>query len=201
MGSLTLTAETDLAGYRRVDLAPFQEEMTPVARRKLMAEKFPSTQGVDWEKAFDNDMGLLGHLLRDILRLEMADPRQSGRRPSLEEKTATPALDRMLGKNYCDRPYSLLAFGPTLVLLAGNRSVQSLATKLDLSKGQVHRYLQGVDTPTLQTMEHIARIFEKSPSFFFEYRVLTLATAFREHLDRAPETTIRLYEKLWQSMP
>lgn len=199
MGPFPLTAEPDLVGYRRVDVAPFREEMTSAERRKLMAEKFPATSGMDWGQAFDNDIGLLGHLLRDILRLDMADPRQPGRRPNLDEKTATPALDRLLGRDYCDRPYSLLSFGKTLGLLAGKRSLTVLEAKVGISKTRLFRLLRDESVPSMEDMERTAKVFGKSPSFFFEYRVLTIAQAIRDQLVDDPERTVHLYEKLWQS--
>lgn len=165
----------------------------------MIAEKFPSTQSLDWGKAFDNDTDLLGHVLRDILKMDMAVPGQPGRRPGLDEKAAAPALDRMMGRDYCDRPYSMLSFAKTLELLAGDRTLRSLEAKVGISKSTLHLLLQGREEPTLDVMERVAKAFNKSPSFFFEYRVLTIAAAIHSGLEKAPEASVRVYEKLWQS--
>lgn len=186
-------------GFRQVDPTPFHHKMSAQDRRKLIAEKFPSTQNLEWGEAFDQDPDLLGHLLRDILKLDMAVPGQAGRRPSLDEKEATPALDRMMGRNYCDRPYSMLRFAQTLGLLADNRSLRSLENKTGISKTRLHLLLQGREQPDLNDMERVAKVFGKAPSFFFEYRAQTIVAAVAKALEGLPEETVRAYEQLWHS--
>lgn len=173
--------------------------MSTQERRRLLAEKFPSTKGLDWREVFDNDTDLLGHLLRDILKLDMAIPGQAGRRPGLDEKEATPSLDKMLGRDYCERPYSLLDFGKTLTLLVGKLSLRTLEFKVGIPRSQLHRLLQGTAKPSLAEMEQVAKAFGKEPSFFFEFRVLTIANVIHNELTDDPEVTVRVYEKLWHS--
>ncbi len=189
----------DLVGFRQVDPTPFHQKMSAQDRRKLIAEKFPSTQGMEWGAAFDQDPDLLGHLLRDILKLDMAVPGQAGRRPGLDEKQATPALDRMMGRDYCDRPYSMLRFAQTLGLLADNRSLRAMENKVGISKYRLHELLRSATQPTLDEMERVAKVFGKSPSFFFEYRAQTIVAAVAKALEGLPEETVRAYEKLWHS--
>ncbi len=190
----------ELVGFRQVDMTPFRQKMSSQDRRQMIAEKFPSTQHMDWDKAFENDMDLLGHLLRDILKLDMAIPGQAGRRPGLDEKEATPAFDRLLGRDYCDRPYSLLPFAKTMALLADSRTLRSLEVKVGISKSRLHRLLQGKQQPELAEMEKIAKIFDKAPSFFVEYRALVVRNAINSHMAAAePEVTVRVYEQLWHA--
>lgn len=186
-------------GYRQVDDAPFRQKLSGQERRRLLAEKFPSTQGLDWREVFDNDTDLLGHLLRDILKLDMAVPGQAGRRPSLDEKEATPSFDKMMGRDYCDRPYSLLGFAKTLRLLMGTRSLSTLETKVGIDRTRLFRLLRGTAVPSCTDMERVAEAFGKKPSFFFEFRVLTIANAIHNELTDDPEVTVRVYEKLWHS--
>jgi len=190
--------DTEIAGFRGVDIAPFRQQMTPVERKKMLREKFPSTAHLNWSAAFDNDIDLLGHVLRDILRLDMA-PLQSGRRPGLEEVEARPSLDRLLGRDPTDHPYSLLPFPATFRLLADGRSLRSLASKVGMAKSTVQRLRTGVEAPTPEEMERIAKSFHKQPAYFLEYRVQSITASIFDALGEDPETSIGFYERMWQA--
>lgn len=173
--------------------------MSSVDRKRLLHEKFPSIAQLNWEKAFDQDVDLLGHLLRDILKLDMADRGAAGRRPNLEEDEARPSLDRLLGRDPTSHIYSVLPFPATFRLLIGKRSQRAMAAKLGFPKTRIHRLSVGIESPTVQEMEHVAKMFDKQPSYFVEYRMQSIANSVLAALGERPETTIGVYERLWQT--
>lgn len=172
--------------------------MTSAERRQLLHDKFPSVAQLNWDKAFDNDIDLLGHLLRDILKLDMALPGAAGRRPGLEEDEARPSLDRLMGRSPTSHVYSVLPFRATFELLMNGRSYRAMESKLGMPKTRVFRLLRGLDTPNTQDMELIAKAFKKQPSYFVEYRVQAIAASVYAALGEQPETSIGVYERLWQ---
>lgn len=192
--------EPEVAGYRGVDIAAFRQEMSPADRKRLLREKFPSTAQLNWEKAFDSDIDLLGHMLRDILKLDMAVQGAAGRRPGLEEDEARPSLDRLMGRDPTSHVYSVLPFPATFRLLVGKRSLRAMAAKVDMPKTRIHRLLNGTEVPNPQEMERIAAAFHKQPSYFVEYRVQAIAATIFTVLRQEPEASIGVYERLWQEV-
>jgi hypothetical protein len=190
--------EPVIAGYRGVDISCFAEPLTPAERKRLLQEKFPSTAQLNWEVAFDQDIDLLGHLLKDILKKDMAVVGAAGRRPGLEEDEARPVLDRMMGRDPTNHVYSTLPFPATFALLIGERSRRAMQAKVGISKTRIGRLLRGTELPGVQDMERIAAAFHKQPSYFVEYRVQAIASTVFKALGAAPELSIGVYERLWQ---
>jgi hypothetical protein len=190
----------DLSEERpRVDLSEFAGHMSAAERTRLMQERFPSTRNLNWDKAFANDVELLGRLLRDILKVDMAVPGRPGPRPGLDRVRAQPLLDEVLGRDPTDHPYALLEFPQAFRLLIGNRSIRHAQTKLGMSKSRIHRLLRGIDEPSQAEMEHIATVFGKQPSYFLEYRVIRITRAIYSHLAEEPDVSIRVYERISQA--
>lgn len=188
------------AGNRGVDISVFADKMPPEQRHTMIGERFPSTVRLDWRKAFDNDIELLGRILRDILKLEMVTPGRPGPRPGVDRTQGEPILDKMLGKDPTDRPYTVLPFPQALRLLMAGRSLRHFQCKIGKSKSELHRLLKGSEPPTVGDMEHIAGVFGKQPSYFLEYRVKTITMAIGSQLlEEAPDVSIRVYERLWQA--
>lgn len=180
-------------------LAQFKGPMTSKERKDKIHEVFPSTASLNWEKAFDRDPDILGRMLRDILKLDQLVPGRPGPRKTLDQNKAQPELDRMMGKDPTERPYSLLPFSATLRLLLGKRSMRSAQSKLGLSKSKIHRFLTDEAEPTAGEIELIAKAFGKAPSYFLEYRVRSITSSIHQALEAAPESSIPLYEKMWQA--
>ena len=192
-------SEPRLAGRRQVDISAFDDPLTPEERKRLIAEKFPSTQSLNWEKAFGNDIELLGRILRDILKVDVASTGRPGPRPNLDRTKAEPELERLLGKDPGAHPYATLPFAEAFRLLVGKRSIRNLQNKLGVSKSHLHRLMSGAVKPTQEQMELIAKVFDKHPSYFVEYRVTKIARAIQEQLGDEPDVSIRVYERISQA--
>jgi transcriptional regulator with XRE-family HTH domain len=192
--------EPRLAGRRQVDISAFDGPLTPEERRRLIAEKFPSTQTLNWERAFSNNIELLGRILQDILKVDVAPTGRPGPRPSLDRTTAEPELERLLGKDPSAHPYTILPFPEAFRLLVKGRSIRHLENKLGVSKSQLHRWLAGAVVPTSDQMERVAMVFEKHPSYFPEYRAARIAGIVGDQLANDPDASIRIYERISQAV-
>lgn len=188
-----------LAGRRQVDVSAFDGPLSTEERKRLIAEKFPSTQSLNWEKAFGNNIELLARILQDILKVDVAPTGRPGPRPNLDRTRAEPDLERLLGKDPAAHPYTSLPFAEAFRLLVGDRSLRSLANKLAVSKSNLQRWLSGAATPNTDQMERIAAVFDKQPSYFAEYRAVTIAATVGDQLAGDPDFSIRVYERLAQA--
>ena len=194
-----MSEEPRLAGRRQVDVSAFDGPLTPEERRRLIAEKFPSTQRLNWEKAFNNNIELLGRILQDVLKVDVAPTGRPGPRPSLDRRKAEPELERMLGKDPTAHPYTTLPFAEAFRLLVGKRSIRNLEHKLGVSKSHLHRWLSGSVKPSIDQMERIADVFGKQPSYFAEYRAERIVGIVGEQLAGDPDVSIRIYERITQA--
>lgn len=165
----------------------------------MIAEKFPSTTNLDWAKAFSNDIELLGRMLGDMLKTNVAPTGRPGPRPNLDRDTAMPELDVLLGQDPTARPYAVLPFAQVFKLLVGDRSVRALQAKLGMKKSHVHDLLRGRTQPTQAEMERVAEVFNKQPAYFAEYRANRIASYVGAHMTVEPDYSIRIYERISQA--
>jgi transcriptional regulator with XRE-family HTH domain len=173
------------------EVARQQGKRIPWAERvRLVHEHFPSTVSLDWRKALSVPE-TLPMILRDILRLEQADPGRSGPRPGPDYEEGLKTLRRITGEDYSTLPFHE-AFG----VLARGHSERHLAHKTNLSCSALRRYLTGQRQPGMAEMARIAKAFGKEPWYFTEYRLDFVITSIGHKLATAPEATIVLYRKL-----
>ncbi len=194
-----MSDEPRLAGRRNVDISAFSGDLTPEDRKRLIAEKFPSTQSLDWGKAFSNDIELLARLLGDMLKVNLPPSGRPGPRPNLDRDSAMPDLDVLLRQDPTAHPYAVLPFVEVFKLLVGNRSIRALQSKLGMSKTHVHDLLKGKVKPTQEEMERLAAIFGKQPSYFAEYRANKIASYIGRQMAIEPDYSIRVYERITQA--
>lgn len=177
------------------DLSMFAEankkKMSWDQRAALIKERFPSTAKIDWNKAFDDDLDLFARIIRDILKLDQAQPGRPGPRPSLDYTQATHRLRQFMGQDY-----SMLPFPEALKVLTGGLSIRKIAEKTGLERNVVHQLLRGQREPDVYDMTAIAHAYDKHPSYFEEYRVLVIISAILGKIEKVPEATINLYRKL-----
>jgi DNA-binding phage protein len=177
------------------DLQAFVEtEQNPVPwdrRARLIVRQFGSVEQLAWRKAFRTDLDLYARTIKDILKLDQAPPGRPGPRPALDYDQGIARLSQYMGEDYSLEPFKY-AFRS----LAGQRSIRSLARKVDLSKTQVHRLLEGDLEPGSYEMSQIAKAFGKHPSFFVEWRAMWITNALVQRLIDNPEASIVLYGKL-----
>lgn len=196
--------EIDLSEFEALTAAREAGTLTradeETARAAAIRRRFPSTANLRWDVAFRNDDDLFGRLLRDLLKQERAVPGRHGPRPGLDRVRDGPALDRMRGMDHSRHPYSLLPFAQAFALLIGTRSVRHAAHKLKLTPTRVYRLTHGLGlAPTAGEMESIAKAFDHHPSYFREYRQWAIVQAIAEVMDADPESSIGVYEGLWQA--
>lgn len=187
---------------RRYDGEPFrrlnQKRVSWDERMRVIRRTFPSTADMDWVEVFDDEPEIMGAILQDVIRSMQATPGKSGPWPGLDRRRAQPVVDEWLGKDPKKRPYAVLPFPEAFKLLIEGRSVRHVANKLGWGKDRVLRLLLGQQKPVATDMEHIALTFDKSPSYFLEYRIAWAVTAFASSLEASPERTIRVYEQMRQ---
>lgn len=173
------------------DLAVGKATVTKAERMAMVHQQFPAVDKLDWERAFDEDYGLLGKLIRDVLRLDVPEPGKSGPRPVLDLEDGTAALHRLLRDDY-----GTLPFAEMLEVLRGKLSLRGLANKTGISKTQIARLLDGEVQPTVPEMMSVAGAFKKDPSYFLEWRAAAVASAIVLRLSRVPEASISAYRQI-----
>lgn len=180
----------------RAEVAFFAElnSLTPRVprseRMSLIKQQFASVD-LDWDRAFSDDVALMGRLIGDILKLEAAEPGKPGPRSSIEYAEGIDALRRLIGDDYSMHP-----FPEAIRLLRAGRSLRALSLKLDISKSQLVRLLDGVIQPTPDEMQRAAKAFGKHPSYFLEWRTMAVAEAIRRQLIELPEASVAAYRQL-----
>lgn len=165
-------------------------------RLQDIKKEYPSFDALDWDQAFQNDLDLMGRIIRDILKHEHAEPGHSGPRPALDRDTAKQKLAQIMGMDY-----SLEKFPLALATLSSGRSIRHIATKTGLNRNTVHRLLKGDVFPDPWTMEVVAKAFNRHPSFFLEYRIDSLMAALESQMQLAPELTIDVYRQAVRGVP
>jgi transcriptional regulator with XRE-family HTH domain len=192
---------TEADSERRYDSRPFRRlngrsSVSWDERMRTIRKVFPTTANLDWVQVFDDEPEVMGRILQDVTRSMQATPGKPGPRPVLDRRRAQPVVDRWLGKDPKKRPYSVLPFPEAFKLLVADRSVRHVAVRLGWTKSRVARLLAGDQQPVAVDMEEIAAAFDKSPSYFLEYRIAWSVTAFLSSLEASPEQTVRVYEQL-----
>jgi len=179
----------------RPDLTPFREanekKISWEERRALIHKQFPSTTKLDWYKVFEQDPSIMGKILNDILKIDLAEPGKPGKRPALDAKAAEQKL-----RQYDGSDYTILSFPEAFRILSGNRSIRHIASKTGLDRNMVYRLLRGEVEPTSDTIEIVAVAFNKHPSYFLEYRMGYIFGVLFNKLESIPESTITFYRKI-----
>jgi transcriptional regulator with XRE-family HTH domain len=150
---------------------------------------YPNIDVINWANIVEHD-DIFVKMLGDVLKSErkVSTP---GKRPGLSRSDGLEKLDKIL-----DRDYSVMEFEKAFKALAGNRSVRSLNIKTGLSKSHIQRLLTGQDSPSVEAIEKIAYSFNKNPSYFLEYRIYTVLSAFNYLLIKNPEIATSWYKKM-----
>lgn len=159
-------------------------------RREVIDRIFPSVERLDWKKAFDGDIELLGRLLRDILKLDSAIPGKPGPRVVMDFPEGIARLRQLMGEDF-----SVLAFAQAFDALAAPRSLRHLEYRTGIGRNRLNKLLRG-HTPTGPEMEQIAQAFGKHPSYFVEWRAGYVLAAIQRKLAEAPESTVGFYRRI-----
>ena len=177
------------------DLGVFAADMPWQERVELIHKVFPSTVQLDWNRAFEQDSGLFGRILNDILKADQATPGRPGKRPALNQEEAKRKWREIVGDDSVD--YTMLPFHRAFKNLVGDKySIRHLARKCNLDKSMIHNLLRGDKAPTPEIMEKIAVGFKISPSYFLEYRVAYVLGVMFYKLTSMPESSVVFYNKI-----
>lgn len=179
-----------------VDLSVFEnpeggKKLSWDARRGLIKEQFPAFVSLNWDAAFRADVGLLGLIIKDVLKSDQSSLGRPGQRPTLDPKRSVERYNQFIADDY-----SYLPIDETLTMLKGKRSVRQLATKTGLDFNKIYRLLNGKIAPDVASMQAIAKAFGKHPSYFLEYRILYVMGAVEKNLTENPESSVSAYIKL-----
>ncbi len=145
-----------------------------------------------WGELFEDDLELMGALLRDVVHLEMNPTRGSGRRHQVIDRAdGVAALRRLAGDDFSSEEFPV-----AYRALVGADSLDAVAERVPLSKSQLQRLAAGTKPPTVQELRVIAEAFGKPPWYFTEYRVMLIAEAVTARMARSPETSMAWFARL-----
>lgn len=177
---------TDLGSFEQAT----KDKVAWDRRAAMILDQFSSVDKLRWRKAFESDIDLFARLVKDILKLDQAQPGRPGPRPALDYKQGVARLRQYLGQDYAMDEFPVALKG-----LANGRSIRSVARKTGLSKNHIHRLLTGELAADAYAMSEIAAAFDKHPSFFLEWRAMWIANALVHHVVDHPEASIALYRR------
>lgn len=160
-------------------------------RKGLIKEQFPAYDSLDWSKAFKADIGLLGLIIKNVLKSDQSTLGRPGPRPTLDPKRSAERYAQFIATDY-----SYLPIEETLAHLKGDLTIRGLATKVGLDFNLVYRILNGKATPSVADLQAIAEAFGKHPSYFLEYRIAYILGAIEQNLIDSPESSVSTYLKL-----
>lgn len=199
--TLSSSAEERAAQERQAKddkLAPFRDDnknakkMSKSERQKLVREKFPSVDNLNWENAFHNDLDLFARIMRDIIKLDQREPGKSGPRPNnMDYDRGIASFKQLMGQDY-----AMVPFPEAFAFIGRDFSLTQIARKSSLSRSRTHRLMQGKDQPSQEDMKLIAAGFGKHPSYFVEYRRAFIVEQLMNKLLDAPEVTVSYYRKI-----
>lgn len=184
--------------------------MPPQSRQERWVERiadakraFPATDGLDWDRKFRDDPGLMAAVMHDILKADAYDAAVSsgaswtGRPAMLEANRDT----EMRLRQFQGEDHTTLEFSEAFSVMVGQLRLSTVAHKVGISKTQVWRLLRAQVTPSPAEMEKIAVAFRRHPSYFAEWRAGWVLSLLARRLDGAPEATIGFYKRLSPEHP
>jgi transcriptional regulator with XRE-family HTH domain len=160
-------------------------------RYEVIRTQFPSVEALNWERVFRADPTIMGNILNDIIKVEVAPKGRPGKRPALDKEQAREILKRYQGEDY-----TLLPFAKAVTRLKNQASVRQFARKVSMSPTYAYKLMMGYKEPTIEDMQLVASAYGKNPSYFYEYRVAYITAAMAERVDYAPESSIIYYERV-----
>lgn len=156
-------------------------------KEERVKEAHPEALDVSWSEVMQSDPDLFARIISDVVKASGSVTRP-GKRPSLNGKEAEATYSRLAGEDFSSYP-----FAQAFRILAGKRSVRSVANKVDLAPSFVYNLLNERAEPSYETIEKIAKGFKKHPSYFIEYRVGFVQSAIGHFLESSPETATAWY--------
>lgn len=184
----------DLSAFREANAKSTQKGAKKLGwdeRVELIKHQFPSVISLDWKKAFDRDLDLFAWIMKDVLKVDAAEPGRSGPKPAVEYRAGVTRFRQMMGEDYSMRP-----FHEAFTILAGERSLSALAAKTGVSRSRIRLLLRGDIQPSWEQMEKIAAGFAKSPGYFLEYRRGVVVAAIWERLTAIPEASVKYFYEI-----
>lgn len=159
-------------------------------RYEVIRQQFPSIDRLNWNEVFRQDPTIMGRILNDIIKVEVAPAGRPGKRPSLDKGEAREIYARYKGEDFAVVPFAKACTG-----LKRKNSIRQFARKCNMSPSHAYRLLIGHKPPTIEDMEMVAKAYGKHPSYFHEWRMAYVCKVFIDRGDAVPEAGIVLYMK------
>ena len=154
------------------------------------ARAYPSLLAADFAGHLAHP-GLLGDILRDLLRLRATDGTGRNREtPDLEQ--GLPMLQELLGNAYSTDPFPV-----ALEVCTKGASIRSIVARTGLSRYRVHDLVRGRIQPEAFDLEAIAAAYHRPPEWFAAYRSIVLLRLVRDKLERNPERSAVIVRQLF----
>lgn len=173
------------------DATAFQDKMSWHKRADLIRDRFPKSAKMDWAQVFGEDPTVMGHILNDVFKADLAEPGRPGKRPSIDPSVAAEKFRRLGGDDY-----TILPFNEALRALRGNKSIRHFARNTGLPKSTLFKILSNEKKADIATIELVAENLGKKPSYFVEYRIGYIVAMISHYLEWAPESSIVQYKKV-----
>lgn len=152
----------------------------------------PKAQGVNWGALFTEDPKILGHLINDIIKVEISKKGRPGKRSTTNESDIIADFKKLRQEDYTDS-----VFTEAMKAHTEFRSLRQLARMTGLDKMVIRRLLMGDgEPPTSTQLEAIAEGLKKDPSYFIEYRARFVCSVIHEILLENGESATVFYRKL-----
>lgn len=181
--------EETIAPFRKMNDS--DKKVSWADRYSVIKEQFPSVEKLDWNKVFRADPTIMGNILNDIIKVEVAPKGRPGKRPALTREEA-----KEFWSKYQRADYTVEPFAKALNQLKGTTSIRQMARKVSMSPSHAYNLMTGRNQPKVEDMELVAAAYNKHPSYFYEYRVAFVAASMSERIDYAPESSIIYYERV-----
>lgn len=140
-------------------------------------EDHPEIRGLQWGNILRSDPRLLGGMINDIIKASNSSRGKPGKRVSSSPEEIAVDLLKLQNDDF-----STLPFDETLQMLMTGKSLRHMQSLSGISKDKIRRLMWGVQKPSVQEMESLAKALRKDPSFFSEYRAGWVCSVLYEML-------------------
>jgi hypothetical protein len=152
----------------------------------------PAAKNVNWAALFSDDPKILGHLINDIIKVEISKRGRPGKRATTNEAEIFADFRKLRHEDYADAP-----FVEIMKAHSETKSLRHMARLTGLDKMVIRRLLMGEgEPPTSAQLESIAAGLKKDPGYFIEYRARYVCSAIHTILLDNSESATVFYKKL-----
>lgn len=187
-----MKAANECGSTRKGDLNSKKKEKLPwLERSRIIHEDFPSIESLDWNKALSQDIGLVGLIIKDVLKHDQEPTGRPGPRPPLDPKKMGHKIMQIKGEDF-----SVEEFPETVDSLRKDMSLLTLSKKSKVNHNDIYRMYNKEKQPNLWVMSRIAGVFGKRPEYFLECRIIVINNYITRKLLDTPVSSITAFKQL-----